>query len=347
MFSAILIMPDKDAAAAVEQLAVESKQVAISKRVEHLPASYELARTMNTFAPDLVFLDLTDWENALPLADTIRSHASAPAIIGYGSDWIRQFAGQFAEAGVAAVLTSPLRLEAFQESVQRAIHKVRAAVQDNLVALLPGKAGSGASTLTFNVAGNLARILDKKVLVIEGDIHSGVLSILLDVTPSCPVLELLENSSSLDFSRLSSSVVRAFGVEFLLTNRIKKRPLPLWSDYHQLLQFAMPKYDLILVDLPEVVNDGTTEIVRRARSVVVVCTPELASIALAEQRITELKSRGVPTGRIGIVLNRFHKSGMKPAEIESILNQSIVAVVPNDYKAVNRATIGRQLVDLE
>jgi len=347
MFISILLIEDRAASDALEQLAVESKQVVVARIINQFPSHYELVRVLNTHAPELVFLELTDWERALPLVNTIHSHSPETAIVGFGAEWIRPQEAQWAEVGVSALLITPLNLHRFVDSVDRAIHKVCAPMQDNLVAFLPAKAGNGATSVVLNVAGCLADPLEKRVLVIEGDLHSGILSVLLNVNPQHSILDALENSGSLDYTSWTSYKVRAHGIDFLLSRRIRKPALPSWSDYHQLLQFAMPRYDLILVDLPEVVNDATVEIVRRARSIFTICTPEVPALALAEQRWQELRSRGVSSERISILLNRAQRDGMQPEAVEDLLKLPVSGVFPNDYKSLQIATVGSQLVSQE
>jgi hypothetical protein len=47
------------------------------------------------------------------------------------------------------------------------------------------------------------------------------------------------------------------------------------TDYLHLLSFAMTRYDVVVVDLPEVVNDATEAIVRQAQSIYLLSTPEM------------------------------------------------------------------------
>src|SRR5437667_350646 len=79
-------------------------------------------------------------------------------------------------------------------------HKLRNGIQENLVTFLPAKAGSGCTTVALNTAGRLAGDLGHKVLLIECDLNSGVLSMILDVKAPRSLLDALENSSHLDYS---------------------------------------------------------------------------------------------------------------------------------------------------
>jgi pilus assembly protein CpaE len=230
-------------------------------------------------------------------------------------------------------------LKVFETGVERAIHKVRNAAQENLFAFLPAKAGSGASTVALNVAGYLtAAPLSKKALVIDGDLHSGILAIALGVKHPYSVLDALENASHLDYSYWAKCVVGMGRLDALLSDPSRRENLPSWTNYHHLLDFAGARYDHILVDLPEVVNDATVEIVRRARRVFVVCTPETPSLKLAPQRCRELERRGVSSDKIGLLINRWHRGEPAAEAVGAQLNRHVSGIFGNDYMTVRNAT---------
>jgi pilus assembly protein CpaE len=350
MFSAILLVHDESIGLAIEALALESNQVTFVKTLSRFPQAFELNQIMNTHAPDLAFLDLSDWDSALAAAEDIRSLAPQTAIVGFGAGWAAQKEAQCGNAGITELLVSPATLKKFQDCVDRAIHKMRDAAQENLLAFLPAKAGSGCTTIALNVAGYLADSsakdsLGKRVLLIEGDLHSGVISALLGKTHPFCVLDALEAAGQLDYSEWSKYVVALRGLDVLLSGRPRKSSLPLWSNYHQMLDFAASRYDHILVDLPEVVNDATVEIVRRAKRVFVVCTPETPSLTLAPQRCHELRTRGIPAEKIRVLLNRWHKGETTAEEVEGLLNYPVSASFENDYDSVTRATRANGFVD--
>ncbi|MBI3472724.1 MAG: hypothetical protein HY013_15315 [Candidatus Solibacter usitatus] len=339
MFGALLFIEDPVACEVVEQLAVESRQVTVYKSFNRFPSSYELARLLNTHSPELVFLDLADESAAIAMASEIAGHSGDAAIIGLSAR------GASPPSGFSAVLSPPLDLERFQRSIRQAISQARSRVHEHLFAFLPAKAGAGATTVALNLSGCLAEALGKRVLMIEGDIHSGVISELLQVEPAASILDLLDKASTVDALEWRSSVAHALGVDLLLTNRPLERAWADWSGYHHLLQFAAPRYDAILADLPEVVNDAMLEVVRRAGAVFVVTTAELPSLALARHRLRALRHHGVDPGRIRVIVNRWHRNDPKPEQVGELLEQPVASVLPNDYRAVSKATRESGLVD--
>ena len=346
VFSAVLFFKDEGVSAAIENLAIESKQVSFPKTLGHYPQAFELTKILNTYIPDLIFLDMSDWESARAAAEAIRGQAPNTAILAFGAGWGAGKEKLCEAAGVTELLVSPVTLKTFEAGVERAIQKVRGAGQENLVAFLPAKAGSGASTVALNVAGYLsAAPLSKKTLLIDCDLHSGLISVALGVKPPYSVLDALENSWQLDYSYWMKCVASAGKLDALVSDRTKRETLPSWTNYHHLLVFAASRYDHILVDLPEVVNDATVEIVRRARRVFVVCTPEQASLTLVPQRCGELERRGVSPDKIGLLINRWHRGDPSAKEVESELERHVSGMFGNDYRTVRDAASGHKFVN--
>jgi pilus assembly protein CpaE len=347
MLSAVLFFKDAGVSASVENLAIESKQVSFQRTFERYPQAAELAKIVNTYVPDLIFLDMSDWESALAAATDIRAFAPHSAIVGFGAGWASSQEAKSRAAGVTELLISPVTLKTFEAGVERAIQKVRGPDQENLVAFLPAKAGSGASTVATNVAGYLsAAPLSKKTLLIDGDLHSGLISVALGINHPYSILDALENSSQLD-SYWMKCVAGGGKLNVLVSDRTKRETLPSWTHYHDLLDFVTSRYDQIVVDLPEVVNDATVEIVRRARRVFVVCTPEPASLTLTPQRYSELERRGLSPEKIGLLINRWHRGDPAAKEVESRLKRHVSGVFGNDYATVRDAARGHTFVNPE
>ncbi|HYM12564.1 MAG TPA: AAA family ATPase [Bryobacterales bacterium] len=337
MFSAVLFAPDPKAAEAMEQAARESADVCIYKTIEAFPAPYEMTRVLNSFRPDVVFVDLGPFDEAVRLARKIRVVYRDAGVVGVAQGTDKECEQQAREAGIREIVTVPVDQERLRLAVERAARKTRPPMQRNLLAFLPAKAGGGATTVAINLAGCLARDLEQKVLVIEADLRSGTLSVLLKLAPANSILDALKSAPVLDAALWSGMVVKAQGLDLLATSRPTEGTTISWTGYHHLLEFVKKRYDTVVVDLPEVINDATLEIVRRARKVFVVTTAELPALALARQRRRELESGGVPKERISVIMNRWVQDELQAEAVEKMLGLPIAASFPNDYQSVRRA----------
>jgi pilus assembly protein CpaE len=334
VFRTISVFENRDLAELARHLAANTMKLAIHKHLDRFPQPHEIHRILASLDPQLILLEIAP--DAMPIVSTIHTESPGTSIIGFGGAWARDHEDAFRDVGLTELLTPPISLEEFDSALRRVLRKVRAKKSRNLYGFLPSKAGSGASTVALNTASLIAGTLGKNVLVIEADLHSGVLSTLLNVTPQGHLRNALASIEEMDQHTWKKFVVRAHGVDFALSDKSKKEPVPDWSDYRALLDFVLPRYDFVFVDLPEVVNDATEEVVVSAERVFVVSTPELPSLALAQQRAEELKQHGVQDTHIQIILNRWHSSDVASAEVEKLVGHPVVAVLPNDYRAVHK-----------
>ncbi len=344
MFSAIILTPDTAASLTIQRLAIDSEQVTVSKILNQLPQPHELVWLLNTVSPELVFLDISDWDRVAPLADKVHSLSPETAIIGFGAGLREAEPDELMTAGVQTVLASPVTVNEFRDVVAKAVHNVQGAIQPNLVAFLPSKAGSGCTVTALNVAGRLAGALEQKVLLIESDLHSGILSTLTKCPSQFCLQDALEDSSFRNPSRWNGHIAKRYGIDLLPVDRSREQSLPDWNNYYHLLRYVGSEYERVLIDLPEVVNNATAEVVSRAEFVFIVCTPELLSLELARQRSEELCDRGVDRKRTAIVLNRWLSTDIPPGDVEQIVGHPVYAVLPNDYRTLRQAALEGGLV---
>jgi Mrp family chromosome partitioning ATPase len=99
---------------------------------------------------------------------------------------------------LAAWAVWPFSLAELEQAISSGVHKFHGGIHENLVAFLPGKAGSGASTVVLQTALVIAQDLKRRTLVLEGDLHSGVLSAMLQVEPKSPIRDVLAEAPHLD-----------------------------------------------------------------------------------------------------------------------------------------------------
>lgn len=344
MTGAIIIIPSRDLADYVNRRCAECESLGVYKVVDEYPKLYVLLRLLNAYRPDVILLEVGDSEEGWSAAGEIRSESPEVAIVGFSRG------GEMEKRPEAASLVSEILHEPFtpgdlQRAISRALKAHQQQARENVFAFLPAKAGSGASTTALNMAGSLVRYWRQKVLALEADLHSGCLSILFKLEPKRSIIEVLEDPDLLQERQFARLLSQAEGIDLLLTSRARTTAKVSPWDYQKLVGVASQRYDAVIVDLPEVVNDATEAIVTRAKQVFIVCTPELPSLFLARRRAHELESRGVAVDRIGIVLNRYAEMFETVEQLEELLAKPLSAVLPNDYLSVREAALGSGLVD--
>jgi pilus assembly protein CpaE len=345
MFNTVVVHSSPDKAAVLRAMVAATGQMQILRDFTSVPSPYEMIRVLNAMAPDVVLIDFGMGQEAIQMAAGIAERSPKTAVIGIGAT--ADLAMMATRVGFHALVPANGGIEDLQYAIHEALHCRDGGVETALFSFLPSKAGSGASTVVLNTATALAESYGKRVLVIDADLRSGILAIMLDVEPSGSLQTVLSDTSQLGQLLWFQCVVPVRGVDYLLSSRSLDTALPEWPQYYQLLNFARQHYDAILVDLPELVNAASVEIVRRSAMVFPVCTPEIPAMRLTQHRCTELRRWDVPEERIGILLNRWHKSDPAPAQITQMLGRPVLKAFPNDYPSVRAAVAAGGSVPLD
>jgi pilus assembly protein CpaE len=345
LLNAILFSLDHGLAALVRSIADQSIEFTLERLVDSQPTGFEISRTLRTSNPDAVLLEVANPDRDIVYARAIHMAEPKLPIVALTDRDISRELVLNPDCGITEVLPWPFAVADFDDALQRAVRRMADSHHANLIAFLPGKAGSGTSTTVMNTAGMLASQLKKRVLVMEADLHSGLFATILDAKPRRSIRDALHQAKTLELPEWDHCLVRAGGVDYLVTDTAVKEPVPGWSDYYQLLRFVLPRYDLVMVDLPELVNAATAETVRTARAVYVVTTPELPSLALARQRCQELACWGVEDERVFAVLNRWHKYDLTAGDVEKVLRHPVAATIRNDYRMVQQLIAEARALD--
>src|SRR5258708_34551380 len=137
LFNALLFVQHDANAQAIEKLAVESGQVSIKRVLTNLSPSPELTALLNTWDPDLIFLDLSDWGYAAELAAAIRARHSEIPIVGFGAGWADEIRHRCDEAGITDLHKAPVYNGVFETRVHRALHGSETPERGTLVAFMP------------------------------------------------------------------------------------------------------------------------------------------------------------------------------------------------------------------
>ncbi len=344
MLNAVLFVADPHLAGLLKGMAGESDEFSIDSVAELARSDYAVARTLSTHRPDVALVEMTDLERDLPVAAAIQKNSPDLPVVGLAGSG-QQFHLNRGYSELASIAVWPFTVLDLERAISGAVHKLHGEIHENLMSFLPGKAGSGASTVVLQTARVLSQELKKRVLVLDSDLHSGLMAALLNVSPRFSIREALAEAPAMDLMAWQRLVSPVGGIDFLLANPAVKEPVPHWTHYFQLLRFAVPRYDFVLVDLPEVVNPATAEAVRRSRAVHVVSTPEFASLKLSKQRCQELEDWGVAKGRIFGLLNREHRDDLSAKDAEQMLGFPIARSFPNDYRAVQKAAKEARFID--
>jgi Mrp family chromosome partitioning ATPase len=342
MIRLALLTSNIAAADTIERMAQDSSIFELVHRGSPDSPPQALLQALLSVDPDVILLDVNGGQNAAELATRLNA-AGRASLVGFRGEWTLEEQNGFAEAGICTLLREPFSASELEAAAYGAVHLRRPIVHQNVIAFLPSKPGSGCSTVALNTAAALANDLKQRTLLVEADRRSGALSILLDVEDRGGLAEVLAHADLLTGLEWRKHLVSIGKLDLLLANPFNPGALPTWVNYYQMLSFVENQYDFIVVDLPEVADSATAELLRAARLVFIVCEPEVTSLKLVRLRRTELESIAVPREKICVLGNRW-ESHLLNRDIVQTTGVPMFAALPNDYQKVQNAALESRLV---
>lgn len=333
MLHSLLITNHPDTAELLGRVIRQTAQIVVEQEYCPAPPHYQLTRTLNTIALDVVFLDL-DIPRAGQLCAEIARQSARTAIVGFWSD-----PASAHDVRVTRTLSLPLSPGGLFETVRQAVGEICGGPLNKVIGFVPAKGGAGATTTTVNLACHLATTFGKNVCVAEADLRSGTMADWLHTQPMQSIAQSLACADVCGSLLWPRHVCRKFGVDWMLTAREPNLQPRAWCDYRHLLTFVAARYDYTLVDLPDFLDDGVAEVARMCETVFVVTTPEFLSVRLARRRIAELESLGVARSRIRVIMNRQQPHGLRPEDLSAELACELGGAFPADHGSTETAVL--------
>ena len=154
MLEAALIGPSQDLSSQLQSLCTTS--LVVYQSLSSYGGRYEIIRLLNLVDPKVVFLEAAVLSEALRIAKEIRAANPQTRIVGFARDCDSEQTAALKEAGVGSILLYPFTAHKIRQAVAEALESGRQHTPGTLLAFLPAKAGSGASTAALNLGGSLA-----------------------------------------------------------------------------------------------------------------------------------------------------------------------------------------------
>jgi len=325
-----------------------SLDVLIQKTVDLQGPPEPVVRLVGSYRADILLLELSPatLPAAIELAKRLQVNRSGTIYVGFANQPLAEERAAL-DAGIWQILVSPFDEKDFLQTIRLALDQQK--TESSVHGFLPAKGGSGATLTALNTAICLTQVLHRKVLLIEADFYSGTLPLLLNFKPQSSVMEALESSALLDDRSWPTMVSNSHGVDILAAwgARTAGQDSPL--NFDRLLGFAKQRYDIVIVDLPEVVDRVTEAVSYHSRNMFVVTTPEPICLEVARRRLRQLEARGAKASARRVILNRVlvHPATVDIAEYENATGGKIAAVLPNDYAMIQASIAGTGPVSID
>ncbi len=285
----------------------------------------ELERT----GPELALVDLeSDPERGMAFIEELLESGDVGGVVAAGRDLSHEFLLRALQAGVMEVLAKPLDHMDVREALQRVLRRggrlpaprgeereKERTRRGRILALMGAKGGVGTTALATNLAVEIHRITEERVLLLDLDLEQGETGILLGMEPRFSLLELLRNYDPLVSSLLAACIDHheASGID-LLAAPLQMAPMEAedlklvsGSRMKEVMGFLREHYDYVVVDRPRTFHPAFNQVLEEADERYLVTTPDLQALRNVTRSLPLLQraSGSGENDSVRMVVNRF------------------------------------------
>jgi len=337
----LVICPNRDIAKKLLDVWPQVENSDPPAEVQAYPSRAELREMAAKCSANLCFLDMgTDRDVALGLTREMRVLGIPVVALHTAND--PDLVLSCMRGGAAEFLYPPFQSEPLKAALDRLDKRAKNALAPRsggeVYCFMPGKSGSGNTTIACNLAYELHNFSQQKVLLADLDPLTGTIAFLLKLNSNYTFVHALANSSRLDDDLWSGLVTPCRGVDVLLSPDMPVDLVYEIEDLAAMVQYWRQVYDYVVMDIPGSQCPWGLELARLSDQLVLVTTNELPAIHATQNTLAYFDHKNFSRSRIRLVVNRYNIDvGLDEQEISAALDLKVLQLLPSDFEAVQKS----------
>jgi pilus assembly protein CpaE len=213
------------------------------------------------------------------------------------------------------------------------------------IAVFSSKGGCGCSL----IATNLAMLQSSPTALVDLNLQSGDLELLLGVKPKFSLADVVENRDRLDDALLTSYLTpRSKNVSLLAAPITAESAEDIEPQHiYEVMELLRQRFDNVIIDTPHSFDAVTISALDHADQILLVLTLEIHAIRSTRRALEIFDRLGYPRKKIRLVVNRWSKGiELDQKQVEGFLGERVIGFIQSDYRAaVNSINLGQPLVE--
>lgn len=202
--------------------------------------------------------------------------------------------------------------------------------------------GVGVTTMAANLALALRYKLDKRVALLDLDLQTGVLAVLLNLEPEFTIMPLIRLERKLDSIQLEAALTKHSSGLYLLAapKRIEEGELVSDVTIATIIDFLRNMFDYVIVDCGNHLDENSVAAWERSNQLIYVLTQSVISVRSAWRFIDLFERLGLGAVEPQYAINRFTPSHtITDKQLASTLGRPMYLTIPRDDKAIELAEL--------
>jgi pilus assembly protein CpaE len=312
-----------------------------SHELEGYPTRHQVAEVLAAHRISICFLEVGSPEDhALAvIPEILRVDSKLPIVVllpGNNPEVVLRCL----RSGASDFLMQPFTPDQVEGALQKIsrLHPGRSKAPGKVYCIMPAKGGCGASTLASNLAYQLKRLGEKRILLADLDALAGTLSFLLKIKSNYSFMDVLARSGEIDQDLWKAVITNRQGVDVLLSPEVMTDGVSDLKDASAIIEYARSAYELVVLDCGSVYGDWNLSQAQLADEVLLVTTNELTSLQAVQRALSYLDANAVGRWKVRLIVNRYDRHvGLSKDVIGTALHTDIYHLMPTDYEAIQKA----------
>jgi pilus assembly protein CpaE len=324
-------------------------QTGFAKEIHEWASAKAVELRHSQDVPDVVFLDLNGTpESDFAFAQQLAKLRPSVHIVACSAkrESNPEFLLQAMRSGVRDFLQKPydrIELCSLIDRVSGEHLRVmpRRSVTGKLFVVLGTKGGVGTSTVSVNLAVQLAKIPGKSTVLLDFSRPMGDVAGFLDLRPSFQLNDAVENFKRLDPTLLSGLLTQhKSGLKVLAgASRLQDWQHASASAIERLVEIAQQSFDFVVMDFGSFYSPDWQNVLQAAE-ILLVSEADLPGLAKLHRHLGALAHLQVSSSQVRLIINRWHRHDEPALEkVELGMKIPVFARLPNNFKQVSEANV--------
>jgi pilus assembly protein CpaE len=289
-------------------------------------------------------------EPALKLVQRMVADCPSTAVICASRDSSPDLILHSLRAGARDFIRLPINDDELNTVIERTAEFAAQSVEEpktrgKAIAVFSSKGGCGCSL----IATNLAMLQTSPTVLVDLNLQSGDLEVMLGVRPKFSLADVVENRDRLDDALLANYLTHHSANVSLLAAPSKAESAEDIEPKHiyEVMELLRQRYETVIVDTPHSFDATTISALDHADQILVVLTLEIHAIRSTRRALEIFDRLGYPRKKIRLVVNRWSKNvELDQRQVEGFLGERVVGFIQSDYRAaVNSINLGQPMVN--
>ena len=189
---------------------------------------------------------------------------------------------------------------------------------------------------------NLASPWPKRMntILVDGSLQFGDVAVMLNIRPSTTIVDLMDRMEDLEQDLVSSvTVSHRSGLHVLMAPpRPEMADLVTEANVKRLLEHLREHYDFVIIDTSSSLNDVALAMLDMSDRIFLVTQQSLPALKNASRFFDLAETLDYSRDKVLLLVNRSsERLGISVKDIASTLKRPVIATLPIDDEAVNRA----------